>query len=402
MHREACIQSDDVTVSNSGKSSLLQDAFAKEEVTRSDLLREIQTAQQSLASQLTELRQADVSHLHDDMISQGGAKLLQLNALRDQLVGGANGVPLAALRANIGSAVADTRAYTSSVSAATLSVQNGSTAQVLSMGDYQRATSDIDRRVAQSYVQEGQHLAYAHDIASRYGIDISGYDQERTALESERDTAKRKGDKIGERKADALIAQNTYNTMTGELDGITDPVARKKHLDAMHDQQRIVDERRAALAAQIELEARRTAALRNLSPDETAAYVAQSKSEQLADFDSRRDSLKGSGQSEAARTELKTAVMEGASRQAPGTAPVPVLHPVAAALSPDARTASHAAAAKINAAHDTTAGSLEDSGFAPATTSAIVFAANPDAHKKVEVPQVPAQGNSNAVSAPPH
>lgn len=357
----------------------------KEDAVRTDLLREIRTAQQSLASQLAELRQTDVLHLRDDMILQGRAKLLQLNALRDQLVGGAKGIPLAALRANIASAVADTRAYTLGISAATLSAQSGSAAQVLSMAEYQRATTDIDRRVAQSYVAENAHVIYANDIARRYGIDISGYDQERSALESERDEARRKGDKLDERKADALIAQNTLNTLNNETDSITDPAARKKHLDEMRDQQRIVDERRAALAAQIELEATRTAAEQHLSPQDTSTYVNQFKKDKLAEFERRAGALKGGDQATAAHAELETALRSGTSDNAPAKQPVGI-HPVAAALTPAARAKALEVATTIRATYGTSAGSTDDFGMTSPPPSQIKLATTANAHNTVEVP----------------
>ncbi|MEJ1967431.1 MAG: hypothetical protein WDN03_02155 [Rhizomicrobium sp.] len=53
--------------------------------------------------------------LRGDLIDQGNAKLQQLNYLRDQLVGGANGLPPAAIRAIIASAIADARACTMEV-----------------------------------------------------------------------------------------------------------------------------------------------------------------------------------------------------------------------------------------------------------------------------------------------
>jgi hypothetical protein len=289
---------------------------------RTELLHQIEAAHKEVEGQLRALRDANPD---SDAAKQGQDKLRQLNALRDQLVGGAKGMPSAALRASITSAVAESRAF-SSVTSTSGTVQN-QTAQLLSMSAYQQAMAEWDRKIAQSYVVESKHLAYAHDIAARYGVDISGYEQERLALESERDGARRKGDKLGERKADALIAQNTVNTLTGESDAITDPVERKKHLTELHDMQRIAEERRAALEAQIELEARRTAALRKLSPAETTSYVAQFKAEQLAEFDSQKIKLKGSAQTEAARVEWKAILLAETPGDVARDAPMQKAHP---------------------------------------------------------------------------
>jgi hypothetical protein len=73
---------------------------------------------------LQTLRRADASHLSQAVLTQGGIKLQQLNSLRDQLVGGAKDVT--ALRADIASAVADIRAYTSQIGAATGATQGTS------------------------------------------------------------------------------------------------------------------------------------------------------------------------------------------------------------------------------------------------------------------------------------
>jgi hypothetical protein len=312
-----------------------------------------------------------------------------LNLLRDQLVGGAKSV--AALRAEITTAVAAVPAFASDVRVATT--------QATSQTDYQRMTADIDRRVAQSYQQENLHLAYAHNVAVRYGIDISGYEQERSGLESERDAARSKGDKLGERKADALIAQNTYNTLASETDSITDPADRKKHLEEMRDQQRIVEERRAALAAQIELEAKRTAAQRHLSPDETATYVAQFRKDQLATFDNRVAGLKGNDQSAAAHAELETALRSGVQTQATSTPQHKTVHPVAASLTPEAIAKTREIGARINAAKDTVPGSLDDSSLPPTGPSQIKLDTSPDAHKTVEVPPVQSNKDTSADAA---
>jgi len=323
------------------------------------------------------------TNANGDLISDGVAKLNQLNLLRDQLVGGTK--DLAALRADITSAIAVIPAYTSDVRVATTQAQ--------SQADYQRAAADIDHRVAQSYAQENLHLAYAHNVAERYGIDISGYEQERSGLESERDAVRNKGDKLGERKADALIAQNTFNTLASETDAITDPAERKKHLEEMRDQERIVEERRAALVAQIELEARRKASELKLSPDDSKAYVAQFKQEKMAEFDQRAGTLKGADKGVAAKAELEAEVRAGVPQPAAVEKPA-TLHPVAAALTPEAIAKTREIGAKINAASDTVSGSLDDSALPPAGPSQIKLATSADAHKTVEVP--PVQSNKGA------
>ena len=107
------IQRDPVTVSSRDESNSAPRATPDNaEAVRNELLRQIETSAGELESQLAALRYAGSGN--HDFLDQGEARLHRLNLLRDQLVGGAKGV--AALRAEIASAVADTRAYTSSVS----------------------------------------------------------------------------------------------------------------------------------------------------------------------------------------------------------------------------------------------------------------------------------------------
>ncbi len=89
-----------------------------EAAVRAELLRQIETSSRELEIQLAALRYAGGSHA---LLDQGDDKLRHLNSLRDQLVGGAKGV--AALRAEITSAVADTHAYTSGVGSASGTAQ---------------------------------------------------------------------------------------------------------------------------------------------------------------------------------------------------------------------------------------------------------------------------------------
>jgi hypothetical protein len=259
-------------------------------------------------------------------------------------------------------------------------------------------TADIDHRVARSYQQENLHLAYAHNVAERYGIDISGYEQERTALEKERDAARSKGDKLGERKADALIAQNTYNTLAGETDSITNPAERKKHLEEMRDQERIVTEREAALAAQIELEARRTAAERHLSPEETDAYVTQFKQQKLAEYQERVKALHSTPGTAAAQAELKVAVIDGAAKDVPDARAAP--HPVAASLKPEDHAKVQQAASTIRAGFGTSKNSVDDFDISPPASSSIKMATAPEAHTTVEVPSVGRSGGGAAPLTP--
>ncbi len=118
------------------------------ENTPQDLLRQIDSAREVLETQLDALRSVDPMHLHQDVEVNAAARLMRLNLLRDQLVGGTNGMPLAALRAEIASAVAATLAYTSQVSSATIASQ-ATTAQQAALheasANVRQSVSDFTR-----------------------------------------------------------------------------------------------------------------------------------------------------------------------------------------------------------------------------------------------------------------
>jgi hypothetical protein len=81
------------------------------------------------------------------MLAVGGAKLLQLSRLRDQLVSGANG---GAIRAAASSAIADLRAYTTQVSATVTAIQSGSESTKQALGQ----ASDAAHRIVTDFVRD--------------------------------------------------------------------------------------------------------------------------------------------------------------------------------------------------------------------------------------------------------
>lgn len=328
-------------------------------------------AQSDLETRLTDLLNSLRSAPNGLAITQAEAQLRGLALLRRRL-DRSDPAGLVAMRAEITASVAATQVFVQQ----TLS-SSAIKAQVLSMEDYRRGTEEIDRRVARSYVAENRHLADARDIARHYGIDISGYEQERTALEQKRDEAQRKGDKVAERQADALIAQNTYNTMAGETDRITDPQERARHLTAMQDQAMIVAQRRRALEEQIGLEAQREAADQHLSPADANAFVARSEKEQMTQFDARAATLKTSENSDAARTELKTLLIAGM--------------PAAPASPAQESGKQPQTVPALRTSYGPLSGSIDDFDMANPQTVPITLATETDAHTKVEVPKAVGQ-----------
>ncbi|MBI1262772.1 MAG: hypothetical protein GC184_13720 [Rhizobiales bacterium] len=131
------------------------------EPSRAELLQQLDAAQHALESQLEGLRSSGALS-GGDMQEQGSARLKHLNFLRDQLVSGANGLPLAALRAEITSAVSDIRAYTSDVRAASTSPASDRAATETSLqqasAEAHRAVGDFmhdfyDRRIFDPYLK---------------------------------------------------------------------------------------------------------------------------------------------------------------------------------------------------------------------------------------------------------
>ncbi len=134
------------------------------------MLGSLDTAQRTLSTQLDQLRQLDTLHLHSDVIAHGGAKLLQVAFLRDQLVSGAKDVT--ALRAAVASAVADIRAYTSEARSAVSAVQAGSGEQSADVA--LTAASEAARAATNNFVRD----FYDHHEFDRYLEFASAEDRE--------------------------------------------------------------------------------------------------------------------------------------------------------------------------------------------------------------------------------
>lgn len=106
------------------------------------------------------------------MLALGGAKLLQLSRLRDQLVSGAKDLPAAALRAAVASAVADSRTYTSEARTATATVQGATSEQTASVTLL--AASEAARTTANGFVDD----YYKRRIFDPYLKFASAHDEE--------------------------------------------------------------------------------------------------------------------------------------------------------------------------------------------------------------------------------
>lgn len=132
--------------------------FRPEAIARQELLQQLDAASHLLETQLAQLRRGDSTQTSQALIGNGSAILLQLNALRDQLVSGATDVT--ALRAGIASAIADIRAYTSDARAAAtgqsadqtgVALRDASNAARQSVADFER--DFYGRRIFDPYLR---------------------------------------------------------------------------------------------------------------------------------------------------------------------------------------------------------------------------------------------------------
>jgi hypothetical protein len=177
-----------------------------------------------------------------DLLDDGVAKLHRLNLLRDQLVGGAKGV--AALRAEIASAVAATHAYALSVSGVT---GVGQTASAEQAAQALRAASDTAHQTVANFSRD----FYERKIFDPYLKFASTEDEEayrRREAERQRtiDKAMAENTPEGNLKANRLaLAQlddagahgadrspdfrKWHSKLTKEGDGLADAIDRSTH-----------------------------------------------------------------------------------------------------------------------------------------------------------------------------
>jgi|GEM_PF-1805138 len=143
---------------------------------------------------------------------------------------------------------------------------------------------------------------------------------------------------------------------------------------------------------QLELQARNLAHEKGLSPADATAFIAQYKSEGMAQAEARGHGLKGADQAQATQLRLEAEVKQA---QAQNVKAEPALAPANVSLTPEAIAQTQKAAAAITASFDTFAASI-NLDAAPQ----IALSTAPDAHNKVQVPTVakvadaPAQGRA--------
>lgn len=342
---------------------------------RAELLQRLIEAQAELEESVVQLRLS--LGADSALISEGEAQLAALQLLR-QHVGNASGAGLVRLRVEVGAFVSSSQAHAQQTRLATITGDAASLAAA-----YDTASAALDRRVAATMAEDQRHLAYARDLALRYGIDLDVYEAERERLEAEREAARQRGDKVAERTADVLIAENTYNTMSAAGADIADPGERERHEQELRAQQAIIAERRAVLEAQLALEARRISAERGLHGAQADAFEAAHVREGMDRLDQRS-------------AELETTVDEAVATARAGVVEVEPACDVPG-LSESNREAALEAAQTIRAAFDAST-AIDDIDLAPAS-STITLSTAPEAHERIEVPIVQDSTSTSTVKA---
>lgn len=331
---------------------------------RDQLRSEIDTAQAELETRLLNLRQAGADSA---ILSELSSRAAALSALRRN-VDSASPSALVQLQQAVASAV-EASAAQSDRAEASAEVSHNSDAA------YQAATNALDRKVAPWLAVDARHNDEAHDTAERYGIDLSAFDAQRHDLQKQRDQAAASGDKLGERRADVLMAQNTYDAMVAAGAGITDPAERARYDAELADQRKTVEALREAYQQQLQLTVPSQAAANGVVAERMART-------------SEREAALGADDHQAAVALALQIVMKASV-----TANTQPTDPVLPALTPENHQEVKQAAAAITASFDSFAGSL--SLVLPA--SQIALATAPDAHTTVEVPAV-ARNNGGAMT----
>ena len=294
---------------------------------------------------------------------------------------------LAALRANItvadGHSLLQLRAdVTATVAAAGDAVKLAQGAVDKSAGSptgamaYQQATAALDARMTVLRDADTKRNDLAHDMAHKYGVSLTDYDDEREKLERERLEAIARDDKIAERQADTLLLDNTKNSMGAVSTAITDPAERKRFEEEQRQAERDAAEGRAILAQQLELDGKRRAAEQGLTGKEAESFVTNFQTTKLAETDQRADNLQF-----PKREQAEMSVLGAANRAVASEQPLPPVSTIHEALAPEVREATQKAAAAISNSFE-----AFKTGLSLDLSSSIALSSAPDAHTTVEVP----------------
>ncbi len=304
---------------------------------------------------------------------------------------------LAALRANI--TVADTRSLLQLRADVTATVAAAGDAVKLAQGvvdksagsppgamAYQQATAALDAKMTVLRNADTKRNDLVHDMARKYGVNLTDYDDEREKLERERLEAIARGDKVAERQTEVLLLDNTRSSMGAVSAAITDPAERKRFEEEQRQAERDAAEARAILAQQLELDGKRLAAEQGLTGKEAESFVANFQAAKLAETDQRTRRA-----DDIVEPIVTVPTFRALARTVASEEPiVPATAPRETVL-PEAPEVTQKAAAAVASSFDKFTANLSLD-----LSSSIALSTAPDAHTTVEVPATNKASSVNA------
>ncbi len=173
--------------------------------------------------------------------------------------------------------------------------QAGDQTQSGSAAAYQHRSAELAQEARQAMVQNDRLFQEGADVAARYGVDLSAFEEERARLKKERDEADQRGDPLQARMADALMTRNTTNALTATLPHITDPTERARQLvrieQAKHQEEAARKRLEQQAEQRAEFDGRQQAATAGMSPEAAKAHVEAVKKETMQQYQERSSRL---------------------------------------------------------------------------------------------------------------
>lgn len=157
----------------------------------------------------------------------------------------------------------------------------------MATAEHQRRSAELAREAHTAMAQNDRLFREGADVARRYGVDLSAFAEERAKLTKERDEAEQRGDHLHARMADVLIARNTTNSLSETLPHITDPAERARQLVRIERAKEQEEAARKRLEHQAEMDGRKQATERGLSPEAAKAHVESFTAETMQKLEDR-------------------------------------------------------------------------------------------------------------------
>ena len=251
------------------------------------LLAELDTQRAQLRTSLADLRMRIRGVDGTSEAQRIEQQLAELDGLRQQVALAGSIHALASLQHRIGDAgqrVADVARQGSD------RAQSGQ--WFIATVDYQQRSAEIAREAHAAMAQNDRIFREGADVAARYGVDLSAFEQERAKLKKERDEAEQRGDHLHARLAEALVARNTTNALNETLPHITDPAERARQLVRIEQAKQQEEAARKRLERQAELDGRKQATEAGMSPEAAKAHIDNVKQETMQELATRQGQMR--------------------------------------------------------------------------------------------------------------